>query len=199
MAHGRGHEAFSLIELLIVAAIIIVLASMYSGSNSRSKKAATMMACQDNLRKLFISLQIYARENSGWFPRVHEAASAEEPLDLLIPKYTVDTRIFICPGSGDPALASGESIRQRRISYAYYSGRRPESASQVLATDRQVDARSKAVGQTAFSTTGKAPGNNHGGDGGNLLFTDGEVKSSPARLTMAIDFPPDVSCLNPRR
>jgi prepilin-type N-terminal cleavage/methylation domain-containing protein len=199
LAHRRGREAFSLVELLVVAAILLVLAGMYTGTSSRKRQRAAMTACQDNLRKLFIGLQIYSRENSGWFPRVPQATSPAEALDLLVPKYTADTRMFICPGSKDPALPSGESIRKRRISYAYYMGRRIDATSQVLLSDRQVDNRSKKAGELAFSASGRGPGSNHGAEGGNLLFTDGEVKVSPPVLNDALEFPPDVSCLNPQR
>jgi len=194
----RRCRAFSLVELLVVLTILVVLGSLYSGSNSGKKKRARQVACQDNLRKLYISLQIYSRENDGWFPNAPKATTSEEPLDLLIPKYTADTSILICPGSKDPSLPSGERVGNHRISYAYYSGRRAGSSTQVLATDRQVGTRSKGAGEVAFSTTGKPPANNHGDAGGNLLFTDGEVKSSPAKLTMSLDFPPEVICLNPR-
>ncbi len=197
LATGRGREAFSLVELLVVAAILLVLAGMYTGTSSRKRQRAAMVTCQNNLRRLFIGLQIYERENSGWFPRVPQASSPAEALDLLIPKYTADTRIFTCPGSKDSELPSGESIRKSRISYAYYMGRRLSSTSEVIVSDRQVDNRSKKAGELAFSGSGRGPGSNHGAEGGNLLFTDGEVKISPPVLTDAIEFPPDVSCLNP--
>jgi len=77
-----------------------------------------------NLLKIHIALEIFANEHLGSFPVVPGAQTAEEPLDLLVPHYTVDTTSFICPGSKDSPIPSGESIARRRISYAYVMGRR---------------------------------------------------------------------------
>ena len=113
---------FSLIELLVVLALLIILTTMMWGFGSESRQHAAQRACRQNLEKIFVALQIYANDFSGRLPATTNAQTSEEPLSLLVPHYTVDTSIFICPGGRDSALPSGVSFANRKISYAYYMG-----------------------------------------------------------------------------
>jgi prepilin-type N-terminal cleavage/methylation domain-containing protein/prepilin-type processing-associated H-X9-DG protein len=190
--------AFSLVELLIVVALLLILTTMYWGSSSASHKRTMQEECQQNLQKLSIAMQIYGNDHAGKFPVVASAQSSEEALDPLVPHYTVDTSLFICPASSDKSLPSGESLRQHRISYAYYMGRTSADGSEVLITDAQVDNLPKKIGQAVFSTTGKAPGNNHQKDGGNLLYGDGHVEVSPPNAAVSLVLTQGVVLLNPK-
>jgi len=76
-------------------------------------------------------------------------------------------------------------------------GRKKSDPVEALFSDQQVDTFAKAVGQFAFSTNGKAPGNNHRESGGNFLFTDGRVEWSPPRVPFSLALPPGVVLLNP--
>ena len=142
-------------------------------------------------------LVIYANAQGGKFPDLPGAQTSEGPLDLLVPKFTVQTASFICPGTHDSALPSGESFRNRTISYAYYMGRHADDG-QVLMTDRQVDTNSKTAGQPLFSISGRPPGNNHGRAGGNLLFSDGHVQSTPGPAPCSLVLTQGLVLLNPR-
>ena len=190
--------AFSLLELLITLALMIVLFTMYFSFGSRSHQRDQKLACQKNLQKIFVALQIYGNDFHGAFPVKAGAATAEEPLNLLVPQYTVDTGPFICPGSKDISLPAGESIAKRKISYAYVMGRRATDSGEVLMTDRQVDASAKGRQQLIFSPDGKAPGNNHHRYGGNYLFGDGHLEMSDQLAAFPINLPPGVVLLNPK-
>jgi prepilin-type processing-associated H-X9-DG protein len=190
--------AFSLIELLLVAALLLVLVTMYWGSASGSRQRTKLELCSHNLEKVFIALQIYANDSKGRFPANAAAQTAEEALDDLVPRYTVDTSVFICPGSKDASLPAGESFRNRRISYAYYMGRTAKDAQEALMTDRQINSLSKAVGELAFSSSGEPPGNNHKKNGGNILFGDGHVALSPPGTPFSLVLTQGVVLLNPR-
>jgi prepilin-type N-terminal cleavage/methylation domain-containing protein/prepilin-type processing-associated H-X9-DG protein len=193
----RSRAAFSLIELLITVAIILILTTLYFGPNTANRQNSLKRVCQRNLEKIYVSMEIYANDHAGRFPLVASAKTSAEALDVLIPKYTSDTTPFICPGSKDSALPTGESFRSRKISYAYYMGRFSTNAQQVLMSDRQVDTQSKAAGQSVFSTTGKAPGANHRKFGGNLLFCDGHCEMIPAQAPFSIGLTNGEVLLNP--
>jgi len=193
----RIGQAFSLLELLITVALILILTTLYFGPNTASRQEALKRSCQRNLQKIYVSMQIFAAEHSGAFPGVPQARTSEEALDVLVPKYTSDTSQFICPGSKDSALPSGESFRSRRISYAYVMGRFSTNTQAVLMSDEQVDTRPKTAGQPLFSLTGKGPGSNHRKNGGNLLFCDGHCEMSPALAAFPITFTNGESLLNP--
>src|SRR5438445_9833494 len=113
---------FSLIELLATALIIMILFTMYWGGNSGSRQKSKQATCRQNLQKVYIALEIFGNEHGGNYPNKPGAKTSAEALDLLIPKYTADTSLFICPGTGDSSPPGGESIANRRISYAYYMG-----------------------------------------------------------------------------
>ena len=171
---------------------------MFWGFGSQSNQEKQKIACQKNLQKIFVAMQIYANDSKGNFPVVSGAQTSEEPLSLLVPRYTADTASFICPGSKDSPLPSGEPFAKRRISYAYFMGRRATDGSELLMTDRQIDTGAKRAKQQVFSLTGKKPGNNHHKYGGNYLFGDGRIESSSALAPFSITVTQGVSLLNPK-
>ena len=193
-----AEPGFSLIELLVVLALMIILTVMMWGFTSESHQHAAQRACQQNLEKIYVALQIYANDFSGRLPVVTNALTSEEPLSLLVPRYTADTAIFICPGSKDSPLPSGVSFAHRTISYAYYMGQRAGDAQQPLASDWQINTLPKQAGDPVFSATGKPPGNNHYKYGGNILFCDGHAELSPPRLPFPLATSNGVVLLNPK-
>lgn len=201
--HSRSLDsaAFSLIELLVVAAVLLFITFVYFDkfvNPQPSKRDRELTACQHNLEKIYLSMDIYAHDYAGKYPVVTNATTAEDALAPLVPHYTSDTSIFICPASHDSPLPSGESFRQWKISYAYYMGRGSADSSQVVMSDAQIDSLSKNVGATVFSATGKSPGNNHGKGGGNFLMCDGSVNSSAGNAPISLSFNPPIVLLNPK-
>jgi prepilin-type processing-associated H-X9-DG protein len=193
-----ARSGFSLFELVVVLGLMIIIMMMMWGFGSESRQHAAQRACRQNLEKIYVSLQIYANDFSGRLPADTNALTSEAPLSLLVPHYTVDTSIFICPGGRDPALPSGVSFTNSKISYAYYMGQRLGDAKQPLMSDRQLTTLPKQAGDFAFSARGKPPGNNHYKYGGNFLFGDGHADLAPPQLPFSLVTPPDVVLLNPK-
>jgi prepilin-type processing-associated H-X9-DG protein len=184
--------------LLIVVAILALVTTLYWGGKPASRQQQKQGACARNLEKIFIAMQIYATDHAGKFPEVAGARTSEQVFDLLVPQYSVDTSLFICPGSKDPPLPAGEPLLKSKVSYACYMGRRATDTQGVLMSDKQIDTKSKVAGQTAFSTTGQPPGNNHDQYGGNFLFGDGHVERSPASVPFSIMLTQGIVLLNPK-
>jgi prepilin-type N-terminal cleavage/methylation domain-containing protein/prepilin-type processing-associated H-X9-DG protein len=196
--HG-GRRGFSLIELLACVAILAILYVALYASWSQSHQNRQKLACQRNLQMIHLALRIYADDHGGKFPFVAEAASAETPLSRLVPVYTADTAIFICPGGKRPALPAAQPFADRRICYAYYMGHHVADASdQPLVSDAQVNDAAKLRHQLVFSPDGKPPGHNHNKYGGNVLFCDGRIESIGAHAKRDLDRPAHVRLLNPR-
>ncbi len=65
---GKSHRAFTLVELLVVIGIIALLISILLPTLSRARKAANTVACAANLRSILQGMQMYASQNSGYFP-----------------------------------------------------------------------------------------------------------------------------------
>jgi prepilin-type processing-associated H-X9-DG protein len=195
---GPSHAGFSLLELLIVAALLIVMYTLYFGGGSRSFQTRQIAACEKNLEDMFVALKTYSTDNDGKFPFLANAQTSEPVLSQLIPRSTTRTEFFICPGSNDKALPDAQPFAGRTISYAYYLGHTAaDGADQPLVSDRQVSTNSKSAGQLVFSPDGKKPGNNHNKYGGNVMFCDGSVRSIPARAAFDLTNAPGVVLLNP--
>jgi len=190
-------SAFSLLELLVVVAIIVILTTLYWGSNSGSRQSKMRVQCENNLQKIYIGLELFANEHELKFPEKPGARVSAEPLDSLVPRYTSDTSLFICPASKDQGFSADARLLNQRISYAYYMGWHSKEPGNPLMSDRQIDTQSKAAGQPVFSTTGEAPGNNHGKEGGNVLFCDGHVQSSAPHAVFSLALTQSVVLLNP--
>ncbi len=192
-------RGFSLLELLITMALILVMYFMLMSPRSKTFQDKQKLACEKNLRTIHMALKVYALDNKGSFPVVANATTSEAPLSLLIPKCTTVTEIFICPGSGRDALPQGEPFVNRRISYAYYMFRHEsDGAEQLLLSDAQVNTLAKVRGAPVFSSDGKPPGANHNKFGGNLLYCDGHVEFSGAAATNDMPCPGGIVLLNPK-
>ncbi len=198
MHYAIFRGGFSMIELLAVIAIILILTMLMWGGRGSGRQRQQQKSCQKNLQKIFLAMEIYTRDNGGKFPFLAGAMTSEEPLDLLVPRYTVDTGSFICPASKDPSPTSGAPLSRGKISYSYYMGRRAADVSDALMSDEQVDTLARGAGQPAFSINGQGPGNNHVKSGGNFLFVDGRVEHTPARSSFSLVLTQGVVLLNPK-
>ena len=189
---------FNLVELLIVLALLIIMVVMLYGFGSRSRQERDKAGCRKNLQRVYVALEIFANDHDGSFPRIPGAKTSEEPLSLLVPKYTVATESFVCPGGKDSALPDGEPFARRTISYAYYMGLRAADTGAPLMSDRQIDSALRSRGEPLFSTTGHAAGNNHHKYGGNVLFVGGDIQMSRPNAEFSISPTQAVVLLNPK-
>lgn len=196
----QGARAFSLIELLITLALILIMSVMLMGRGSTSRQKRDLATCAKNLQSIHTALTIYSAENRESYPVVTNATTSEPALSLLIPRSTTGTEFFICPGSGDSSLPQAEPFANRRISYGYYMGwsRSTAPAAAPLISDRQVNTQPKKIGERLFSGDGEPPGANHHKFGGNVLFQSGEIQKSGTNSSFELLFPANVVFLNPK-
>lgn len=191
-------NGFSLIELLITLALLCIMSVMLYGFGSASRQRSQQKLCADNLEKIFVAMQIYGNDFKGALPLNTNAVTSEDVLGELVPKYTADTTIFICPGGRDAQIPSGEPLNKQKISYAYFMGRRLDVPTDPLMSDRQVNTEPKRAGEMVFSSDGRPPGNNHHKYGGNFLMCDGSVQFSAPQLSFSFPGAPGVVLLNPK-
>lgn len=64
-SRARG---FTLVELLVVVAVLLVLVAMLLPTLSRASEAARRAKCGSNLRQIAMGLRLYAIANNGWYP-----------------------------------------------------------------------------------------------------------------------------------
>jgi prepilin-type processing-associated H-X9-DG protein/prepilin-type N-terminal cleavage/methylation domain-containing protein len=95
--------AFTLVELLVVVAIIAILASLLLPSLSKAKAKADLAVCRNNLRQIHITVQIYLGDYSSYMPAAIWGEQLGQEMDMrlnidssgrVIPR----TGIYACPG-----------------------------------------------------------------------------------------------------
>lgn len=68
-SHSRcGVRAFTLVEMLLVVAVLALLISILLPSLTQSKNAAITVICQSRLRQIQTASVSYANDFQGWFP-----------------------------------------------------------------------------------------------------------------------------------
>jgi prepilin-type N-terminal cleavage/methylation domain-containing protein len=123
-AGDRTPEAFTLVELLVVMAIIAILAALLLPVFSAAKAKGRQTACLSNLRQLGFALQTYASDNDGglvanlpanpgsnsWvLGNMQISDQSTNPAGLrqgLLFAYAGQPAVYRCPA--DPAQTGGE-------------------------------------------------------------------------------------------
>ena len=100
----RKHRAFTLVEVLVVIAIIGVLAALLLSAVARARAGAARARCAAHLRDVGQMVQMYFGENRNALPKVNMMPSLRPPLNgypslvqLLAPYHRGDTGVFQCP------------------------------------------------------------------------------------------------------
>jgi len=65
---NHAHRSFTLLELLIVVAIIAVLAAILLPALKRAKDQARTSACLNNLKQLAVAFELYRSDYDDWLP-----------------------------------------------------------------------------------------------------------------------------------
>lgn len=93
-----------MVELLVVAAIIALLAALLLPVLSKAKECGRRAACTSNLRQLDLALRLYVDEHEGWYP----ARSATVHWPSQLEKQYRDLRLLLCPSDRpQPSGAAG--------------------------------------------------------------------------------------------
>src|SRR5205809_6547016 len=67
---------FTIVELLVVVALLAVAVAIFTPSLCRSRETANRVKCASNLRQIGQALSLYANDNKGALPRMRFVADA---------------------------------------------------------------------------------------------------------------------------
>ena len=188
MVASQKHSGFTLVELLVGMFIVVALYAVIVGPSREYLQRQKLARCAENLRKLHLTLTLYANEHDSAFPAADGARNSDEALAVLVPQYSSDRSIFSCPATGH---TGGQS------DFAYVAGLRKDSPAALLASDAQVNAEPKRSGAKIFADAEGTRGGNHGKAGGNLIFTDGHAETIGTGAPRDLTLPPGARLLNP--
>jgi prepilin-type N-terminal cleavage/methylation domain-containing protein len=103
----RRAHAFTLVELLIVIAIIAILAALLLPALTRAKELSRRTACSQNLRQLSLALALYAADNRDLLP-LPQQRSGHWPEQLR--GYYANARLLVCPTDQSSASAISATL-----------------------------------------------------------------------------------------
>ncbi len=125
----RKSLAFTLVELLVVVAIIALLVSLLLPSLSRAKGSTRRVLCAGNLSHIGLGLIMYTEEHDGWYPAA-EASGETPPAHVnwwqntsLLHNFGVrptqqQESILVCPSDENPGQFANGSPKPLWTSYA---------------------------------------------------------------------------------
>jgi prepilin-type N-terminal cleavage/methylation domain-containing protein/prepilin-type processing-associated H-X9-DG protein len=130
----RLRLAFTLIELMVVIAVIGILAGILLPVLSKGKEAAKAAACLSNLHQIGIALQIYAQDNKNKLPVMRDVSldTNSVPTNSLPAINTVlapqlgNTNVLRCPSD------DGNFFERTGSSYAWNSLLNGEDADHLV-------------------------------------------------------------------
>jgi prepilin-type N-terminal cleavage/methylation domain-containing protein/prepilin-type processing-associated H-X9-DG protein len=197
----RQSHGFTLIEILIVIAIISLLAAILFPVFGRARESARRASCASNMRQLGMGFAQYIQDyderlpragffgdwttGAEWVPgsandtvQVNDWPGATLTGVMAMPEsgaiypYVKNAQVFVCP--------STEYGRQKRLSYSMNCALSfasdaaiPEPSSIVLLVDEDVNLNDSYFSVRNCSSDGLTYSHL---EGGNLLYADGHVK-----------------------
>ena len=97
-------EAFTMVEILVVMAIISIIAALAIPLWQRTQHNSKSAACMNNLRQIGVGVTRYLTEHDQTFPTLAMARESKDQkvptIDTELLPYVGDAKVFACPGDG---------------------------------------------------------------------------------------------------
>lgn len=120
-----GGARFTLVEMLVVIAVISILCMMLMPALQKAKAQADQIVCVNNLKQIGTATTFYLENNRNYYPKTEGFSTPGGPWirwAVSLNPYIQNWSVFICRGDPDPYLSdcgvsTGLSGNNIRISY----------------------------------------------------------------------------------
>lgn len=186
MKFQPGRQAFTLVEMLVVIAIIGILAALLLPVLARGAERAKRVYCVNNLRQIGIATRIFANEHNDKLPlsggdstNAIWAAGKYLHYGRLIPnELDKNAKVFFCPTAtfylADSTNGLDNVGRSNRVAYSSYFQRGPRQGG-----PSQLERAGQRALISDYETAGGLPPpvwlNRNHVTGKNVLRADGSV------------------------
>jgi len=129
MTQHRNRSGFTLVEMLVVIAIIVALVAILFPVFSTAKHKATMTECTAQMQQLVTALKVYRHDYGKYPPRPtynDVAGKYTGGFTALYPDYVDTWDTLVCPGDRDIDMKQDEA--KSRV-YSSYNGRAEDPQS----------------------------------------------------------------------
>jgi prepilin-type N-terminal cleavage/methylation domain-containing protein len=104
-------RGFTLVELLVVIAVIAILAGLVLPALGRAKESGRSSACLSNLHQIGIALQLYVSDGQNKLPTMFDWATNSAantngpPINVVLATQSGSSNIFRCPSDNQNLFA----------------------------------------------------------------------------------------------
>jgi prepilin-type N-terminal cleavage/methylation domain-containing protein/prepilin-type processing-associated H-X9-DG protein len=117
VVHSKPQKkGFTLIDLLVVIAIIAILAAILFPVFARARENARRSSCLSNTKQLGLGILQYTQDYDEKLPASYDAGTDFIWPTMIMP-YIKSTQLFFCPS--DSVHASGSGVSAGNMSYGY--------------------------------------------------------------------------------
>lgn len=165
-----SHRGFTLVELLVVLAIIAVLAGLLLPALGAARERARGLSCLSNLHQTGLALQIFVDDNGNKMPVMYDALAGvprTNSIDLLLKQHLGSLNVLRCPSD------AADWFGRTGSSYSWNSMLNGQDASHLKLLNLTADEHQIPL---LFDKEGfhRARGKNREY---NFLYADGHIKN----------------------
>jgi prepilin-type N-terminal cleavage/methylation domain-containing protein len=159
----HSNTAFTLVEILIVCAIIGILSSIAFPALAAARRAAARAACTSALRQVGTAFNCYTTDFHGTYPH-EDNGNTRPPFGsgwyIVLREYTDDRKALICPSAQNSPEYYSYKMNSRlesEHSPFFRAGTCFDPARTVLVFDGRIDNRGGAQGSQGNMEYGFRP------------------------------------------